>query len=71
MSTNGNITTARYSGNFHSTLDIGQTKAAVRLGAEDFLAMPSRVGSVLRYRDGSTAAVPGSAVPVATQWGKL
>jgi len=71
MSTNGNITTARYNGDFYSTLDIGQTRSAVRIGADNFLAIPSRAGNTLRYRDGSTAPVPGSTKPVATQWGKL
>ena len=71
MTTHGNIPSSRYSGDFHSTLDMGQTKTAVRLGAEDALPLPSRVGNYLKYPDGRVEKIDSSVKTAPILWGKL
>jgi len=71
MTTHGNIPSSRYNGDFHSALDMGQTKTAVRLGAEDALPLPSRVGSYLKYPDGRIEKIDSGVKTAPKLWGKL
>jgi len=70
MTTHGNIPSSRYSGDFHSTLDMGQTKTAVRLGGEDALPLPSRVGNYLKYPDGRVEKIDSSVKTAPILWGQ-
>jgi|TARA_R110000782_G_scaffold41853_3_gene95591 hypothetical protein len=71
MTTIGNTPSTRYTGNFKSTLDMGEAKAAVRLGAEDALPLPSRIGNYLRYRDGRMEKIEPTVKEDDTPWGHL
>jgi len=49
---------------------MGQTKTAVRLGGEDALPLPSRVGNYLKYPDGRVEKIDSSVKTAPILWGQ-